>query len=308
MKKKRRISLILIGLAWPIIGLGFMAYHFGYLPSGLSLIAEAVGLFIAGVLSGLLYLGVRKVFKTKLSVGLIDAGYVLFAPIAIMTALVAPGLGEELGSPLTFVLITPIMVILYSMAAIAAGLGMTSSLAIVAQILTDRSKTPKDTITEAEGQLSEAAKKVQKALDVHGVSLDVVELPTSTRTAEDAAAAVGCDVGQIAKSLIFQGQDSGNAYLVIASGKNHVDENLVAEEVGEMIRIAPAEFVRAVSGYAIGGVPPVGHDVPIRTVIDQDLLGYDEIWAAAGTPRAVFRLTPRDLVTLTKGAVIRTSN
>ncbi len=307
MKKKRRIILISIGLTWPIAGLGFMAYHFGYLPSGLSLIAEAVGLFIAGVLSGLLYLGVRKVFKTKLSVGLIDVGYVLFAPIAIMTALIAPGLGEELGSPLTFVLISPIMVILYSMAAIAAGLGMTSSLAIAAQILTDRSKSPKGTITEIEGQISETAKKVQKALDLHGVSLDVIELPMSTRTAEDAAAAVGCEVGQIAKSLIFQGEDSGRAYLVIASGKNHVDEHLVAEEVGEMIRIAPAAFVRAETGYAIGGVPPVGHDVPIRTVIDQDLLAYDEIWAAAGTPRAVFRLTPQDLVTLTKGDVIRLS-
>ncbi|MGB2897304.1 MAG: YbaK/EbsC family protein [Anaerolineales bacterium] len=156
-------------------------------------------------------------------------------------------------------------------------------------------------------QLSGTARKVQKALDVHGVSLDVIELPMSTRTAEDAAAAVGCDVGQIAKSLVFQGEDSGNAYVVIASGKNHVDEHLVAEKVGEMIWIAPAAFVRAETGYAIGGVPPVGHDVPIRTVIDQDLMEYDEIWAAAGTPRAVFRLTPRDLVALTKGEVFRTS-
>ena len=148
MEKKRRLILIIIGLAWPIVGLGFMAFHFGYLPSGLSLIAEAIGLFIAGVLSGLLYLGVRNVFKTKLGVGLIDAGYVLFAPISIMTALIAPGLGEEMGSQLTFVLISPIMIILYSMAAMAAGLGMTSSLAIVAQILADRSKPPKEAIAE----------------------------------------------------------------------------------------------------------------------------------------------------------------
>jgi branched-subunit amino acid transport protein len=96
----------------------------------------------------LLFLGVRNVFKTKLGVGLIDAGYVLFAPISIMTALIAPGLGEEMGSQLTFVLISPIMIILYSMAAMAAGLGMTSSLAIVAQILADRSKPPKEAITE----------------------------------------------------------------------------------------------------------------------------------------------------------------
>ncbi len=152
-----------------------------------------------------------------------------------------------------------------------------------------------------DGQISETAQKVQEALDAHGVSLDVLELPMSTRTAEDAAAAVGCEVGQIAKSLIFQGEVSGRAYLVIASGKNHVDEHLVAETVGEMIRIAPAAFVRAETGYAIG------HDAPIRAVIDQDLLDYDEIWAAAGTPHAVFRLTPQDLVTLTKGDVLRTS-
>jgi len=222
--------------------------------------------------------------------------------------LIAPGLGEEMGSPLTFVLISPVMIILYSMAAMAAGLGMTSSLAIVAQILADRSAPPKEITMDVEGQLSDTAKKVQSALDVLGVSLDVIELPMSTRTAKDAAAAVGCDVGQIAKSLIFQGEDSGHAYLVIASGKNQVDEHLVAANVGEMIRIAPASFVRAETGYAIGGVPPVGHDVSIRTVIDQDLLEYDEIWAAAGTPRAVFRLTPRDLVALTKGTVLRTSN
>jgi len=216
-------------------------------------------------------------------------------------------LGEEIGSPLSFVLISPLMIALYSMAAMAAGLGMTSSLAIVAQILADRSKPSIAASKEEEGKLSESAYKVQKALDVHGVSLEVIELPMSTRTAADAAAAIGCEVGQIAKSLIFQGEDSRQAYLVIASGKNHVDENLVAEKVGEMIWIAPAAFVRAETGYAIGGVPPVGHDVPIRTVIDQDLMEYDEIWAAAGTPRAVFRLTPRDLVALTKGEVFRTS-
>ena len=157
------------------------------------------------------------------------------------------------------------------------------------------------------GQISETAQKVQEALDAHGVSLDVLELPMSTRTAADAAAAAGCKVGQIAKSLLFQGEVSGRAYLVIASGKNHVDEHLVAEKVGEMSRIAPAAFVRAETGYAIGGVPPIGHDAPIRTVIDQDLLDYDEIWAAAGTPHAVFRLTPQDLVTLTKGDVLRMS-
>jgi len=148
MDRNRKISLVLIGLAWPAVGLGFMALHFGYLPSGMNLIAEAVGLFIAGVLSGLLYFGVRKIFKTKLSVGLVNVGYLLFAPISIMTALIAPGLGEEVGSPLTFVLISPIMIALYSMAAMAAGLGMTSSLAIAAQILSNRPQSPTGNIQE----------------------------------------------------------------------------------------------------------------------------------------------------------------
>ncbi len=149
MDKKRKLSLVLIGLAWPAVGMGFMALHFGYLPSGLNLIAEVFGLFIAGVLSGLLYFGVRSVFKTNLSVALVNVGYLLFAPISIMTALIAPGLGEELGSPLMFVLISPIMIALYAMAAMAAGLGMTSSLAIAAQILSGRPQQPTGTIQEA---------------------------------------------------------------------------------------------------------------------------------------------------------------
>ncbi len=149
MDKKRKFSLVLIGLAWPAVGMGFMALHFGYLPSGLNLIAEVLGLFIAGVLSGLLYFGVRSVFKTNLSVALVNVGYLLFAPISIMTALIAPGLGEELGSPLMFVLISPIMIALYAMAAMAAGLGMTSSLAIAAQILSGRPQQPTGTIQEA---------------------------------------------------------------------------------------------------------------------------------------------------------------
>ncbi len=149
MDKKRKISLVLIGLAWPAVGMGFMALHFGYLPSGLNLIAEVFGLFIAGVLSGFLYFGVRNIFKTNLSVGLVNVGYLLFAPISIMTALIAPGLGEEIGSPLTFVLISPIMIVLYSMAAMAAGLGMTSSLAIAAQILSGRPQQTTGAIQEA---------------------------------------------------------------------------------------------------------------------------------------------------------------
>ena len=149
MDRNQRLGLVMIGLAWPAVGLGFMALHFGYLPSGLSLITEALGLFIAGVLSGLLYYGVRTLIKTNLSIALVNVGYLLFAPISILTALIAPGMGEEIGSPLTFVLVSPVMIALYSMAAMAAGLGMTSSLAIAAQILSSRSQPRTGHIQEA---------------------------------------------------------------------------------------------------------------------------------------------------------------
>ena len=143
--------------------------------------------------------------------------------------------------------------------------------------------------------------KVQRALDGYGLSLQVVELPDSTRTAADAAAAIGTTVAQIAKSLIFRTLETDRPVLVIASGVNRVDEKLVSGLVGEMIGKADAEFVRTATGFVIGGVPPVGHDQPIETFVDEDLLRYAEIWAAAGTPNAVFRLGKEDLEALFMG-------
>jgi hypothetical protein len=138
MNKNSRLGIVLLGLAWPAIGLGFLALHFDYLPAGLSLVTHAIGLFLAGVLSGFLYLTVRRVFASVLSRSLLNIGYVLFAPVGLMAALLAPGMMEEAGSPSSFVLITPVMIVLYSNTAIAAGLGLTGSLAIVANIVAER--------------------------------------------------------------------------------------------------------------------------------------------------------------------------
>jgi len=151
--------------------------------------------------------------------------------------------------------------------------------------------------------LKPSAQRVQDALLAAGFGCQVVELPDSTRTAAEAAAAVGCFVEQIAKSLIFVGSSSGQALLVIAGGGNRVDEKKVSALSGEKIVRAGAEFVRAQTGYVIGGVPPIGHPSPLRTWIDADLLSYTAIWAAAGHPNAVFCLTPADLVAMTGGIV-----
>lgn len=138
MDKRTKLGLVLLGLAWPAVGLGFLALHFDYLPSGLSLITHALGLFGAGLLSGFLYLTVRRVFATVLSRSLLNLGYLLFAPVGLMAALLAPGMMEEAGAPASYVLITPLMIVLYSNTAIAAGLGLTGSLAIVANIVGER--------------------------------------------------------------------------------------------------------------------------------------------------------------------------
>lgn len=152
---------------------------------------------------------------------------------------------------------------------------------------------------------SDSAQRVQEALEGLGVCLQVEILPASTRSAQEAAQAIGCALGQIAKSLVFRTVISDRALLVIASGANRVDEKVIAERVGEPIHKADAVFVRRVTGFAIGGVPPVGHEQEIETYIDEDLLSYDHIWAAAGTPHAVFKLTGNILVQVTGGTVIR---
>ena len=152
--------------------------------------------------------------------------------------------------------------------------------------------------------LNASAQKVQDALDTRGYAhCRVVEMPDSTRTAAEAAAAIGCTVAQIAKSLVFRGADSGAPVLVIASGTNRVDPPKLAALLGEPVEKPDADYVRERTGYVIGGVPPLGHSEPIRTFIDRDLLAFADIWAAAGTPRAVFRLSPDDLVSMTGGTV-----
>ena len=153
-------------------------------------------------------------------------------------------------------------------------------------------------------ELSPSARKVQDALSTLGLSLQVVELPGSTRTAVEAAQAVGCQVGQIVKSLVFKTKRSEKPVLVIASGQNRVDEKKIEALIGEPLGKADADFVRQQTGFVIGGVPPVGHTSRLQTYIDEDLLQYQEIWAAAGTPHAVFCLTPGDLVKMTGGAVV----
>jgi prolyl-tRNA editing enzyme YbaK/EbsC (Cys-tRNA(Pro) deacylase) len=151
--------------------------------------------------------------------------------------------------------------------------------------------------------LKPSAQKVQDALERAGFSNRVIELPDSARTAAEAAAAVGCDVGQIVKSLLFEAKPSGRAVLVAASGRHRVDEHKVSAVIGERIARASADFVRERTGFAIGGVPPIAHAHPVVAVVDEALLGYDRIWAAAGHPHAVFELTPAELVRMTGGAV-----
>ena len=145
---------------------------------------------------------------------------------------------------------------------------------------------------------------MQDALASRGFAHRVVESEHPTRTVKEAAQAVGCRVGQIAKSLVFRAAGSGRAVLVIASGANRVDEAKLATEVGEAVEKPDAEFVRERTGFAIGGIPPLGHREALDTLIDEDLLKHDEIWAAAGNPNALFRLAPADLLAMTQGRVV----
>ena len=152
--------------------------------------------------------------------------------------------------------------------------------------------------------LSSSAQKVQDAIKYLGYDYEVIEFEDSTRTALEAAERVGCEVGQIVKSLVFQGKNSGEPILILTSGANRVDVKRIKAHAEEKIGRADPAFVRERSGYAIGGIPPLGHLNPIKTYIDEDLLQYDKIWAAAGTPNAVFELDANQLEKLTGGQVI----
>ena len=154
-------------------------------------------------------------------------------------------------------------------------------------------------------QLSPSAQKIQDALLALGYSYNVIEHAESTRTAQEAADRAGCELGQIVKSLIFRGKTSGKPILVLTSGANRVDEKRIAEYAGEPIARADADFVRAVTGFAIGGVPPIGHAQTMETYLDEDFLQYQTIWAAAGTPNAIFELNTPDLQKMTGGKTAR---
>jgi Cys-tRNA(Pro) deacylase len=146
-----------------------------------------------------------------------------------------------------------------------------------------------------------ASARVQAALTAAGVDARIEEFPTSTRTAQEAAATVGTSVGQIVKSLVFLA--GGSPVMALVSGVNQLDTQRLAALSGAEIGKADADAVRQATGYSIGGVPPIGFPTPIPTFIDRDLLQYDVVWAAAGTPRHVFPIVPQELVRITGGRV-----
>jgi prolyl-tRNA editing enzyme YbaK/EbsC (Cys-tRNA(Pro) deacylase) len=148
------------------------------------------------------------------------------------------------------------------------------------------------------------ALRIQAVLDQAGCQAVVREMAESTRTAAEAAAACGCGVGQIVKSLIFRVQPGDEIVLLLVSGSNRVDEKKVGRKLGSKLERASAEEVQRATGFAIGGVPPLGHPTRLRTWIDVDLMQYDVVWAAAGTPRAVFPIAPQELQSLTGAEAI----
>jgi prolyl-tRNA editing enzyme YbaK/EbsC (Cys-tRNA(Pro) deacylase) len=146
---------------------------------------------------------------------------------------------------------------------------------------------------------------VRDALLALGLPADIHRLADSTRTAPEAAAAVGCELGAIVKSLVMRGAGSGEPVLVMVSGANRADEGLLAAAVGEAVERPDAAYVRETTGYSIGGIPPVGHPAPLRTLLDEDLLRFEVVWAAAGHPHAVFPIAPATLAQATRASVTR---
>jgi prolyl-tRNA editing enzyme YbaK/EbsC (Cys-tRNA(Pro) deacylase) len=154
------------------------------------------------------------------------------------------------------------------------------------------------------GELSRSAKKVQDVLASLKVDTEVIELPASARTAAEAASAIGCSVAQIAKTILFRTMKEKKPIIVVASGANRINEARIEAQIGEPIEKADAAYVREQTGFVIGGVPPIAHLEPIYTIVDEDLLGLGDIWAAAGTPNAVFRLTGKALLEMTSGVLM----
>jgi len=151
--------------------------------------------------------------------------------------------------------------------------------------------------------LSDAAQRVQDALRAGGFANAVQELAVAVKTAAAAAEAVGCTPAQIVKSLVFQRVTSGAPVLVVVSGANRVSEAKLETLLGEPVRMGPPKFVREVTGYAIGGIPPLGHAQKLDTLVDAHLMALEGLWAAAGHPNSLFPLTPDELVRMTGGRV-----
>ncbi|MDN3712432.1 YbaK/EbsC family protein [Paracoccus cavernae] len=147
--------------------------------------------------------------------------------------------------------------------------------------------------------MSKSLKRVEAALETAKIAVEIREMTEGTRTAEDAARAVGCEVDQIAKSIIFRGEDSGHVVLFLTAGGNKVDPAKATEVAGQKLGKADADLIRAETGFAIGGVSPVGHLTPITAYFDPRLQDFAQVWAAAGTPRHVFAITPADLLRVT---------
>ena len=157
--------------------------------------------------------------------------------------------------------------------------------------------------TASDGKKSSTG-RFEAAARAAGLEITVHRMPESTRTASEAAAACGTSPAQIVKSLVFRLADSGETVLFLVSGKNRVDETKVASEIGDRLARADADYVRSVTGFAIGGVAPLGSLTPLRTFMDRDLLAFDRIWAAAGAPNAVFSITPQALAEATDAKLI----
>jgi len=156
-------------------------------------------------------------------------------------------------------------------------------------------------MTKTRITLQNSAQKVQDFLNSNGYDCTVFELPGSTRTAQEAAEAIGCLVAQIAKSLVFKNRANGEPVLVIASGANRVDIKKIKQSIGLRLGKADGIFVKERTGFAIGGIPPVCHTTSLQTILDPDLKNHEAIWAAAGTPRSLFKLNPLDLEAMTGG-------
>jgi prolyl-tRNA editing enzyme YbaK/EbsC (Cys-tRNA(Pro) deacylase) len=154
-------------------------------------------------------------------------------------------------------------------------------------------------------ELPPSVARVKAAAAALGLTIEPRLMPDSTRTAQEAAAACGCGVAQIVKSLLFCGAESGKSYLFLVSGANRVDEKAARQMLGEALKRPDADAVRATTGFAIGGVPPFGHATPSPVLIDADLLGFDMVFAAAGHPNAIFPIDPKALASATGASVVK---